>query len=317
MLYQDFSKQYDENCDTVFSSENVAKGLYILSLGLGKKVLIADVLAIFVDEAFSTGYENYNSTMLLIMILAYTMQIYFDFSGYSDMAKGVGLMLNIELPQNFNSPYKAISVNDFWKRWHMSLTGFFTKYLYIPLGESRKGTLITYRNVMIVFLVSGLWHGANYTFIVWGALHGIASVIERKWNFPEKLHHVLRWLYTFVFINFSWLVFRATSMKQVMEVLKGICRCEFTGIDYQVMADLIPTEISYVFQLFRFETLLLILPLVFIVLLMIIVLQFKNSDERISGEFRPSYVTALSVVVIVVWSVLSFGTKITFIYEMF
>ena len=181
MLYQDFDKQYDLDTRDKFNSENFAKGLYMLTLGFGKKILIADVLAQFTNPGFSQNYQSYNSTMLILLMLLYTFQIYFDFSAYTDMARGISFMLNIELPRNFDSPYKAVSVNSFWKRWHMSLTNFFTRYLYIPLGGNRKGEYFTYLNVIIVYLLSGLWHGANYTFILWGLFHGIASFpIDKK-----------------------------------------------------------------------------------------------------------------------------------------
>lgn len=135
--------------------------------------------------------------MLIILALCYTLQIYFDFSGYSDMAIGIALMFNVKLPQNFNSPYKAKSINSFWERWHMSLTRFFTKYLYIPLGGNRCGEKRTYFNVFIVFFLSGLWHGANYTFLVWGIMHGIFSIVERRFKITEKMYDVVSWIYTF------------------------------------------------------------------------------------------------------------------------
>ena len=143
-----------------FDSDNFAAGLYGFALGLGKKVIIADSFGLFVDAAFADVLKLGTVNALLVM-LAYTFQIYFDFSGYCDMATGIGKMMNIDITMNFNSPYKAININDFWKRWHITLTRFFTRYVYIPLGGNRKGTVRTYVNIMIVFLVSGIWHGAN------------------------------------------------------------------------------------------------------------------------------------------------------------
>ena len=148
-------------------------GLYVFSAGLLKKVIIADTLS----KAVSWGYGNVDAGITsmegILMMLSYTFQIYFDFSGYSDMATGLGAMFNIKIPMNFNSPYKAVSVVDFWNRWHLTLTRFLRTYVYFPLGGSRKGTVRTYINIIIVFLVSGLWHGANWTFIFWGFLHGL------------------------------------------------------------------------------------------------------------------------------------------------
>lgn len=225
-------------------------------------------------------------------------------------------MFNIELPQNFNSPYKATSVNMFWKRWHMSLTNFFTRYLYIPLGGNRKGEIRTYLNVLIIFTASGLWHGANYTFIVWGILHGIASVIERKWKFPEQLHVVLKWGYTFLSVNIAWLFFRSSTISQALQIIKGIIRCNFTGMDANALSVMILPEIRILFEILNIENLLRFCPLLFIAALLIGVLKEKNTDEKMA-VFRPTYKKAIVVAVLLSWSILSFGSKTTFIYQMF
>ena len=316
MVYQDFDRQYSLDEKNYFNAENVAKGIYAFTLGLGKKILIADLLADFVNAGFSQEYQSYNSTMLLLLVLAYTLQIYFDFSGYSDMARGLGLLFNIELPINFNSPYKALSVNDFWKRWHMTLTSFFTKYLYIPLGGNRKGEWKTYRNVLIVYLVSGLWHGANYTFIIWGLLHGVVSVVEKKWKFTEHMHIAIRWLYTFVFVNFAWLFFRANSVEQACFILKGIFRCDFSGVSYASFAGLIPQEINILANVLGVGGIVTKFFLLFMILLVFAVLWLKNTDEKIA-TFKPNLKTLLILVFVFCWSVLSFGGKIVFLYEMF
>lgn len=316
MLYQDFDAQYQLDTPDRFHCENFAKGLYALALGFGKKILIADVLALFVNPGFSTGYSSYNSTMLILLTLLYTLQIYFDFSAYTDMAKGISFMFNIELPQNFHSPYKATSINSFWKRWHMSLTGFFTRYLYIPLGGNRKGEFRTYLNVLIIFTLSGLWHGANNTFIIWGLLHGIASVIERKWKFPQRLHVVLQWAYTFVFTNLAWLFFRSSTITQALQIIKGIARCDFSGIENTALSVMILPEINRLFDYLNLGTYLRFLPLLFIFVLLLIVLQGKNTDEQLA-KFKPTYFKLVLVILLMTWSILSFGAKTTFIYEMF
>lgn len=316
MTYQEFEKQYTNEQNKSFKTENFAKGLYALSIGLGKKVLIADVLALFVNPGFSTNYSSYNSTMSILLMLAYTLQIYFDFSAYTDMARGISIMFNIELPTNFASPYKALSVNSFWKRWHMSLTGFFTKYLYIPLGGNRKGELRTYLNVLIIFTLSGLWHGANYTFIIWGVLHGVVCVIERKWNFLSKVHVALQWAYTFIFTNVTWLFFRSTTLQQALHIIKNIVRCDFSGIVQGDLKLLILPEINYLFDIINSESVFRIYPIIFILLLLFGILAFPNTDEQIK-QFKPTVFKVLYTIVIMSWCVLSFGTKITFIYEMF
>ena len=164
---------------------NIAVGIKLFSLGLIKKLMLADTFA----AAVSWTYENIDaasSADCMLLMLFYTFEIYFDFSGYSDMAVGISAMFNIDLRINFDSPYKAVSIRDFWKRWHISLTGFLTEYIYIPLGGSRKGSMFTYLNIMIVFLVSGLWHGDNWTFILWGLLHGLFICIDRRFENYEK-----------------------------------------------------------------------------------------------------------------------------------
>lgn len=161
--------------------ERVAEGMGLFILGLAKKVLIADTFGAGVDYGYA-NLAQLGRFDALFVIIFYTLQLYFDFSGYCDMARGLGKMLGIEIPVNFNSPYKATNIIDFWKRWHITLNRFFMKYVYIPLGGNRKGTARTYLNLMIVFLLSGLWHGAGWNYIVWGALHGVLYVITRFWQ---------------------------------------------------------------------------------------------------------------------------------------
>ena len=165
----------------IINHKNIAIGMFLLAIGLFKKVLIADNLSPFVHLAFDTiptlsFWESH------IGALSYTFQLYFDFSGYCDMALGIGYLFNIVLPINFNSPYKANNIQDFWHRWHITLSRFLKNYIYIPLGGNRQGEISTYRNLFLTFLIGGIWHGANFTFIAWGILHGIASVIHRFWK---------------------------------------------------------------------------------------------------------------------------------------
>lgn len=177
--------------------ENLSKGIYIFVLGLCKKVLLADAFGNSANFGFS-NIASLDSTNAIITMLSYTMQIYFDFSGYCDMAIGIGKMLNIDLPLNFNSPYKALTITEFWDRWHMTLTRFFTRYIYIPLGGNRKGDIRTYTNIFIVFIISGFWHGAGFTFIFWGMCHGIFCIITRKYkHFFDEVHPALSWIYQY------------------------------------------------------------------------------------------------------------------------
>lgn len=316
MLYQDFSEQYKKNEIYTFQIDNFAKGVYALAIGMSKKILIADVLGKLVDSGFGGELYSYNSGMLIILALCYTLQIYFDFSGYSDMAIGIALMFNVKLPQNFNSPYKAKSINSFWERWHMSLTRFFTKYLYIPLGGNRCGEKRTYFNVFIVFFLSGLWHGANYTFLVWGIMHGIFSIVERRFKITEKMYDVVSWIYTFGFINISWIFFRANTLGDALFVVKGILKCDFRGIDNNVLSTLILPEIEILFDVLNIEQYLYIFPFVFLIVLIIIILDGKNTNEKLM-QFKPTGLKALTTIILLSWSVLSFGNTVSFLYEMF
>ncbi|HET6299604.1 MAG TPA: MBOAT family protein [Kribbella sp.] len=208
--------RYHEIADQLRDSDrdrmaNFIEGFPRFAWGLFKKVVIADSLAPVADAAFATSDPS--TATAWIGALAYTGQIYFDFSGYSDMAIGLGLMFGLRLPENFARPYSAISVTDFWRRWHQSLSRWFRDYLYVPLGGNRGGTFKTYRNLSIVFLTTGLWHGAAWTFIIWGAYHGLLLIIERatglgrstKWAAPRRA-------ITFLLVIFGWVLFRAADL---------------------------------------------------------------------------------------------------------
>lgn len=226
----DFSQQINDDSRKKINLDNIACGVKIFSFGLFKKVMLADVFAVGVTWGFSNFQQATSMDWILIMLF-YTLEIYFDFSGYSDMAVGVSQMLNIELPINFNSPYKAFSIRDFWKRWHISLTRFFTKYIYIPLGGNRKGMVLACVNTMVVFLISGLWHGANKTFVLWGGIHGTFMVIDRIFEEKEnKVFAPVRWMLTFGLINVLWLLFRADSIVQWLKILKTILIMKDTAI---------------------------------------------------------------------------------------
>lgn len=212
---------------------NVAIGLTIATIGLCKKIFLADNLAPFADGIFSAE----GSLTLLEAWMgasAYTFQLYFDFSGYSEMAVGFALMFNIRLPWNFASPYKATSIIDFWRRWHMTLSQFLRDYLYFPLGGNRKGKVRTYLNVFLVMLLGGLWHGAGWTFIAWGALHGIFLLANHAWRdlrgdrHTGPLGRMAGWLVTFTCVTVAWVFFRAQDINTALEIVKGMAG--FNGI---------------------------------------------------------------------------------------
>ncbi len=201
---------------------NIALGLFIFSMGLFKKVVIADTFAQWATQGFDVA-EKLNLIEAWVTSLSYTFQLYFDFSGYTDMAIGIALLFNIKLPINFNSPYKATSIQDFWRRWHMTLSRFLKDYVYIPLGGNRKSEARTYVNLFATFLLGGIWHGAGWTFVLWGALHGIALMIHRAWQkLGFKMHTILAWLITFNFVNIAWVFFRAKEFEDALKVLRGM-----------------------------------------------------------------------------------------------
>jgi alginate O-acetyltransferase complex protein AlgI len=200
-------------------------GLIIFAIGLFKKTCLADSIQPLVAPAFGANYPSFDQAW--IGALAYTFQLYFDFSGYSDMAIGISLMFGIFLPLNFNSPYKATSIIDFWRRWHMTLSQFLRDYLYIPLGGNRHGRLLRYVNLMITMLLGGLWHGAAWTFVVWGALHGAYLCVNHAWSnygpavAPRfaRVGNAAAFVLTFVSVVVAWVFFRADSISSATFVL--------------------------------------------------------------------------------------------------
>jgi alginate O-acetyltransferase complex protein AlgI len=213
--YKDIAIQINERF-TQITTSNAFSGLVQFIFGLSKKVLIANVLGAYADDVFNSQTDIMGYAASITGLLAYTLQIYFDFSGYSDMAIGLGRMMGFELPVNFNFPYSSRSITEFWKRWHMTLGNWMKDYLYIPLGGNRGGQ--TYRNLMIVFLFSGLWHGASWNFVLWGAFHGTFLVAERIGfeNFLKRLPSVLRVLYTFTVVMAGWVLFRTENLSDAI-----------------------------------------------------------------------------------------------------
>ncbi len=201
---------------------NIAIGLFIFSIGLFKKSVLADTFSEWVAEGFDVA-ETLSLFEAWATSFSYTFQLYFDFSGYADMAIGAALIFNIKLPINFNSPYKALNIQDFWRRWHMTLSRFLKEYVYIPLGGNRGGNLRTYNNLLATFIIGGIWHGAGWTFIFWGFLHGMAIVINRLWHLTSiKLPAVVAWFITFNFVNVAWIFFRAKEWGDAVRVLTSM-----------------------------------------------------------------------------------------------
>lgn len=328
VLYKEMMPQFEDTANRPFNADSFASGIALFTLGLGKKVLLADVLALPVNYGFDNGlFLDTPSTLLVI--LAYTFEIYFDFSGYSDMAIGLGRMFNIELPVNFNSPYKACSVRELWQRWHMTLSRFFIQYVYIPLGGSRKGKLRTMINTFMVFFLSGLWHGANWTYVAWGTMQGLLVVwdnlgivgVEGSEEKTPARFHIPRWLgwfFTFAFFNLSLFFFRSDSMADAFQMFKNIGAFRETGYIFKLAAVLDIPEfylIKQVIQLTAPGILDHAFVALFFLLLLIsaFIITRKNAVQIVEQENFSKRLCFFAVIVFV-WSVISFSQVSTFIY---
>lgn len=297
--------------------ENMAKGLYLLALGMAKKLIIADTFGSAVNWGFSQP-DALNTIEALIVTLGYSIQVYFDFSSYCDMAHGIGWMMNIQLPHNFNSPYKAVDIVDFWSRWHMTLTRFFTRYIYIPLGGNRRGVARTYFNTLVVFLVSGLWHGANWTFILWGAMHGVMNVLTKAFRkYIDKLPRVVTWFGTFLFVNVAFLFFRADSIADAVQVLSCIFRMELAipapellecfGLP-ELMA---PLKALLGWGNMRVQAMICMPGFFLTAYLMAFT---APNTGRLAETFRPTGLRCLATVLLLVWCIFSISGISTFLY---
>jgi len=319
LMPQSYSKS------NVKSSELIS-GLVIISVGLFKKIIISSYFSGFADSGYSntpdlTFFGAWGTS------LSYTAQIYFDFSGYSDIAIGSALLLGIKLPINFNSPYKSTSINDFWDRWHISLSTWLRDYIYIPLGGSRCSIPRTYTNIMATFIVSGIWHGVGFNFILWGVMHGIATSVNRYWSSMNyRMNKFIAWFITFQFINLTWIPFRAATFSDAYNVVIAMFNPVASEIknplnDFIHSVKLIsttqPIDLSYILNSS---------PLILSMLIMCLGSCFcmKNSNE-IGGYTKKSFVTIqnrwviLSGIILTASIIGLFGgvTKAQFIYAAF
>ena len=213
-----------------YTGENLYEGIKRFCFGLARKVLIANPLAFIADDIFARAPNTLTSATAWLGAIVFSLQIYYDFAGYSDMAIGLGRMFGFRFPENFNFPYIAESIRGFWRRWHITLSAWFKDYLYIPLGGNRKGTFRTYLNLYIVFFLTGLWHGANWTFVIWGLLHGTFMVIERVGfgKLLEKTFKPLRIFYTLLVVVVTWVFFRADSLDYAVHFVGRMFSFQFT-----------------------------------------------------------------------------------------
>jgi len=207
------------------TADDITEGLSLFVVGLFKKVAVADYLALYVDKIYGSP-EDFSGSVLAMATFAYSWQIYFDFSGYTDMARGIARIMGFNLALNFNNPYLATGLGDFWGRWHISLSTWFKDYVYIPLGGNRRGKFRMYVNIFLTMVISGLWHGAAWTFVIWGALHAIGRFVTRELEetrfYTEKVPRIVKQLAVFCFVSFAWIFFRAKSFGEAAYIVKKI-----------------------------------------------------------------------------------------------
>ena len=340
-FHKEMIDQFREKSLRHFDTDRFARGLMSFIIGLGKKVILADTLAKSVNYGFHYTYYMDTLTVIAVM-LAYTFQIYLDFSGYCDMAGGISLMLGYELPINFNSPYKAATSKELWQRWHMTLSRFFIKYVYIPLGGSRKGKVRTVINVLMVFVLSGLWHGAGWTYICWGLMQGLlvvwddlgiigvkpdkdetAAPKKARYLFREKplilIPRALSNVITFFMFVISLIFFRSQDMTYALTMFKRAVFWTFPGFLYRTASQLDIGENYILRQLFTRlgfaggDTIAYMITLILLLAVSGFIMTRKNTREIIETT-RFSTKTVIGLAVIFIWSFISLSNVSTFIY---
>lgn len=297
-----------------WDSDRMIRGIKLFTYGLAKKLILADTFGKAVTWGF-TYIDYVDSTNALLIALCYSFQLLLDFSGYCDMAKGLGWMLGFSLPSNFNCPFQATGIRDFWKRWHMTLSSFFTKYVFIPLGGSRRGKLRTCVNSMIVFFLSGLWHGASWTFVLWGVMHGIGYVFDYLTkDLFARVPRLLKQAVTFVFVCFAFLIFRAETVPAMMGMLGAMFSGKFGEIGIFPFFQL--DEIMLPMKFLHLDSLpyAAYYPMAFFFLVTgYLVFVGKNAEQRVT-ESKNSVFSAIGTSLLLLYCILSMGGVNTFLY---
>lgn len=314
LYHKDMIPQFSRLRNFVFSHKNFAMGIGFFVIGLFKKVIIADTLSPWVKIAFINAQEL---TLIDAWVgaISYTFQLYFDFSGYSDMAIGLGLMFNFKLPINFNSPYKSKSIIEFWRRWHMTLSLFLKNYLYIPLGGNKYGNLKRMRNLIITMLLGGLWHGAGWTFIIWGGLHGIFLAINHFWRKLNKsLPNKISWILTFTCVIVAWVFFRANNIHDAISIVHAMFGFKGTAIPIQYTGKLHTLLPMFTYKNLYIEN--LNRQIAILSVLLIIVLKAPNTQE-IMKNFKPKSYLAVIMVIMAIASLLTINKVSEFLYFQF
>lgn len=284
--YHDISEQL---INRKFDIEKVSAGACRFIFGLSKKVIISNNMAIIVDQVYAMPFHSYNILVTWIAAICYCLQIYYDFSGYSDMAIGLGKMFGFDFLENFNYPYSSTTIKEFWRRWHISLSSWFREYLYIPLGGNRKGKKRTIINKFIVFFCTGLWHGANYTFILWGLINGLFSSLEEKGTWAKRISGTfLGWIYTSVVVTLCFVIFRSDSLLQALYFYKNMFFGFHIQLDslYQVLI-----HINY-YRLFIF------------ILAVLFMFDWKTKYAKYIGVY-PKYLVSILMLLLCIMSLAS------------
>lgn len=319
VLHSEIMPQFKDYERRVFDRDRFEQGIIYFVIGLSKKVLLADLLAKPVNFVFQS-YDGLDSVSLIAGGVAYMLELYFDFSGYCDMAVGIGKMFGIDIPANFNSPYKSASVKEFWRRWHITLGRFFTTYVYIPLGGSRKSKIRTIVNTMIVFALSGLWHGANWTFVVWGLLHGLGVVFDviKGKGHETKAGRVIGIIFTNIFVMLGWIIFRSDSLSAAFAYIKGIFAFRhFYSIgvvaEHMTMSELYVVE-KYL-KMSRPQMVSTMYYYLFLVVLAVsvFIVTRRNTSEIVTTK-KKGFGMALALAFLLMWSVISLSGVSTFLY---
>jgi len=328
VLYEDMIPQFRDENRKRPDSTNFVYGIRLFVLGLCKKVLLADILALPANHGFQNA-SLLDTTSTILTALAFTFQLYFDFSGYSDMALGLGKMFNIELPINFDSPYHAISVKEFWQRWHITLSKFFFRYIYIPMGGSRKGKFRTIFNTFLVFFLSGIWHGANWTFFIWGAMHGLMVAFDNlnligciskdgKRKPKIVIPKFFGWFYTFIFWSFSLLFFGSDSLSTSWTMIKNLFAFNNTGYVYKLAASVNTSEFYLVTKAVslkapQYSNIVALILFILVLSISALLLKGRNAG-RLALEKPLTTKSAIAYALLFIWCIISFSQISTFIY---